>query len=138
MIFSQDIISSYRICIVDHHIYDVDASFFSILFLCIFDRHFFRLRRALTGIALFLPDQTDPFHFEFVFQLHIDPCIWQAMKLLICSSSQVVLFSNPFDITDHDRMDLIFYTIIRDIPCQLMNIILDTVIFLLVNHLQMI
>ncbi len=41
MILSQNIISSYCICIVDHGIYNVDATLFSISFLCINVRYFF-------------------------------------------------------------------------------------------------
>ena len=55
------------ICIVDHGIYNVDATLFSIPFLCINARYFFWLRRTLTGIAFFLSYQANLFHFKLIF-----------------------------------------------------------------------
>ena len=52
-------------------------------------------------------------------------------------SPQVSLFTNPLYISNHNRMNIILYTIVRDISCHLMNIIFDTVIFLSIEFLQM-
>ena len=46
---------------------NVDATLFSIPFLCINARYFFWLRRTLTGIAFFLSYQANPFHFKLIF-----------------------------------------------------------------------
>ena len=51
------------------------------------------------------------------------------VKLLVGFPPQVSLFTNPLYISNYNRMNIILYTIVRDISCHLMNIIFDTVIF---------
>ena len=104
MIFSQDIICTYGICVIGSVSISVQSSLFPFGRLCISFPHFRWQRTALAGITFFLFYKTDPVSFQLIFQHDVDPVIRQAVELLVCPVSQVFFSPDIPDIPCNDTV----------------------------------
>ena len=59
------------------------------------------------------------------------------MQFQVYTVSEVFFFTDIPDISDDNCMDIIVMTVIRNIPRNLMQVIMDTAVFLFVQPFQM-
>ena len=123
MIFSQDIICAYGICVIGSVSISVQPSLFPFGRLCISFLHIRWRPTALAGITFFLLYKTDPISFQLIFQHDVDPVIRQAVKLLVCPVSQVFFSPDVSDIPCNDTGDPLFPAVFCKISCDLVQIV---------------
>ena len=132
VIFSQDIICPYGICVINSVSIPVQSSLFPVGRFCISFPHFRWQWAALAGITFFLFYKTDPISFLLIFQHDIDPVIRQTVKLLVCPVSKVFFSPDVPDIPCNNTRDPSFPAVFCKISCNLVQIVRYWVLFSLI------
>ena len=123
VIFSQDIICAYGICVIGSVSISIQSSLFPFGRFRISFPHFRLQWAALAGITFFLFYKTDPISFQLIFQHDVDPVIRQAVELLVCPVSQVFFSPDIPDIPCNDTGDPLFPAVFCKISCNLVQIV---------------
>ena len=136
-ILSQNVVCTKRIRIVYVLAFLIQSSLYPVFLYRFFCTYSFCMRSALTAVCFILPNHSDPVYLQFVFQHCIDLYIGQTVQFQVYTVSEVFFFTDIPDISDDNCMDIIVMTVICNIPCHLVQIIMNTAVFLFVQSFQM-